>query len=351
MEPEPLGGGHLGERIERVDRAGVHGSRRADEQRRQRAGRPVGRNRAAQRVRVETPAGQRHRPDGVGAEPEQFERARHAAVRLGGHVCDQARTSNEPAPAHVVPGGRAGAAARTRQADDRRRGRAAGEKPGARCVRVAHELRQPAHGRALEVDVGMVARHHARVHRGGWQRRQHTGQRRRGVDPAEEGRVAVAHGVRQHVARHRCRQRLEPRRPVRQRQLEQRRAQIVRQRLPDRPSRQRLEVVGQSVDQHMAGTPELVQIAGAEPAGVGVRHSGSLRKTPRRLAGRFCEVEAAGTAPASAEHHHDACYERSRRSRISATGSVNPRGTSPAPHPRSCPVTAEGRTVTVSPLL
>jgi len=51
-------------------------------------------------------------------------------------------------------------------------------------------------------------------------------------------------------------------------------------------------------------------------------------------------VEAAGTAPASAEHHPDACYERSLRSLISATGSVGPRGTLPAPYPRSCPVTA-----------
>ena len=47
----------------------------------------------------------------------------------------------------------------------------------------------------------------------------------------------------------------------------------------------------------------------------------------------FLEVEAAGTAPASAELRFDACYECSRRSRIWATGSVNPRGTSPAPHP------------------
>ena len=62
-------------------------------------------------------------------------------------------------------------------------------------------------------------------------------------------------------------------------------------------------------------------------------------------------VEAAGTAPASAEHHSDACYERSRRSLISASGSVGPRDTSPAPYPRTCPVTAEGRTVTVSPLI
>jgi len=61
-------------------------------------------------------------------------------------------------------------------------------------------------------------------------------------------------------------------------------------------------------------------------------------------------VEAAGTAPASAEHHSDACYERSLRSLISATGSVGPRDTFPAPYPRSCPVTAEGPAVAVSPL-
>ena len=69
--------------------------------------------------------------------------------------------------------------------------------------------------------------------------------------------------MRQYVARHRPCQRLEPGRAVRQRQLEQRRAQIVRQRLPYRPSRQRLEVVGHRVDQRVPGTPELVQITGA----------------------------------------------------------------------------------------
>jgi len=46
MEPEPLGGGDVGERVERIDRAGVHGSRRADEQRRRRAGGTVGLDRA-----------------------------------------------------------------------------------------------------------------------------------------------------------------------------------------------------------------------------------------------------------------------------------------------------------------
>ena len=212
----------------------------------------------------------------VAPEPEQLERALHAAVRLGGHVGNEARAAREPAPAHVVPRGGGGAAAGAGQADDRRRGCPAGEQPGARLVRVPDELRQPAHGRALEVNVGVVARHHARVHRGGRQRRQHTGQRRRRVDPAEEGRVPVPHRVRQHVARHRPGQRLELGRPVRQRQLEQRRAQIVGQRLPDRPSRQRLEVVGHRVDQRVAGTPELVEVAGPELAGAGFAHTGRI---------------------------------------------------------------------------
>ena len=69
VEPELLGGGDFGERAERVDRAGVHGSRRAHEQRGHRAGRAISRNRAAQRVRVETPAGHRNRPDEVAPSP------------------------------------------------------------------------------------------------------------------------------------------------------------------------------------------------------------------------------------------------------------------------------------------
>jgi hypothetical protein len=41
--------------------------------------------------------------------------------------------------------------------------------------------------------------------------------------------------------------------------------------------------------------------------------------------GRYC--------PGVREACLDACYERSRRSLISATGSVDPRDTSPAPYP------------------
>jgi hypothetical protein len=67
-------------------------------------------------------------------------------------------------------------------------------------VRKADELGQPAHHRALEIDVGVVPSDDARIHRGGRQRRDDPGGGGRRVDPAEEGRVAVAHGVGQDVA-------------------------------------------------------------------------------------------------------------------------------------------------------
>ena len=82
--------------------------------------------------------------------------------------------------------------------------------------------------------------------------------------------------MRQHVARHRPTQRLKPGRPIWQRQLKQRRSQTVRQRLPDGPSRQPLQVVGHRVDQHVAGTPELVEVTGAELAGSDFTHTGSI---------------------------------------------------------------------------
>jgi len=207
----------FGKPVERVDRAGVHGSSRADKQRRRQAGGAVGRYRAAQCVRVETPARQRHRPDRVAPEPEQLERARHTTVRLRRHVRNQTRAARKPTPAHVVPRRGARAAASAGQAHDRRRRRPAGQQPTARRVRVPNQLRQPAHCRALEMNVGVITRHHARVHRRSSQRRQHTSQCRGRVDPAKERRMPVAHRMRQHVSRHQPRQLLKTDRPVRQR--------------------------------------------------------------------------------------------------------------------------------------
>jgi hypothetical protein len=58
---------------------------------------------------------------------------------------------------------------------------------------------------------------------------------RRRIYPAEEGRVAVAHGVRQDVAQRDRDQLVQRSRLVRQRQGEQLCAQGVGERLPDRP--------------------------------------------------------------------------------------------------------------------
>jgi hypothetical protein len=120
---------------------------------------------------------------------------------LGRHIGDELWATGEAVATDVMAARRQRATASTREADDRRGGPAAGEQAGARRVREAHELGQPAHHRALEVDVGVIARDDARVHRGCRQRSHDTRGGRRRVDPAEEGRVAIAHGVRQDIAR------------------------------------------------------------------------------------------------------------------------------------------------------
>jgi hypothetical protein len=123
-------------------------------------------------------------------------------------------------------------------------------------VRETHELGQPAHHRALEVNVGVIAGDDARVHRGCRQRSHDACGGRRRVDPAEEGRVAVAHGVRQDIAQRGRDQLVQRYRVLRQRQLEQLFAQAVGERLPDRPRGQRSEVIGDAVQERMCGAAE-----------------------------------------------------------------------------------------------
>jgi len=65
----------------------------------------------------------------------------------------------------------------------------------------ADELHQPAYGAALQIDRGVVAPGAAGVHGGGQQFGQDAHGRGGRVDPAEEARVAVAHGVRQDLPR------------------------------------------------------------------------------------------------------------------------------------------------------
>jgi hypothetical protein len=156
-------------------------------------------------------------------------------MRLGRHVRDELRDTGEAVATDVMTGLRQSAAASARQADDRRRGAAAGEEACARRMREADQLGQPAHHGALEVDVGVIAGDDARVHRGCGQRSHHAGEGRRRVDPAEKGRMAVAHGVRQHISRGGRHQVVQRHRMLGKGKVEQLFAQGVGERLPDGP--------------------------------------------------------------------------------------------------------------------
>ena len=260
VEPEALLGRHPGERVERVDHAGVDGAGRADEQRRQGAARAIGGDRGAQRGRVEPAAGERHLAHRAAPEAEELEGASHAAVRLGRHVGDELRGAGEAIAADVMAGRRERAAAGAREADDRRGGPAAGEQAGARRVREAHELGQPAHHRALEVDVGVIAGDDARVHRGCCQRGHHAGGGGRRIDPAEEGRMAVAHRVREDVAQRRRGEVVQRDRLLREGQVEQLLAQRIGERLPDRRRGQRGEMIDDTVDERVRRAAERRQL-------------------------------------------------------------------------------------------
>jgi hypothetical protein len=131
------------------------------------------------------------------------------------------------------------------------------------------------------VHVGVIARDHARVHRRGGQRRQHAGAGRRGVDPAEERRVTVAHRVRNDVAQCRRDEVVERLRVLRQRQAEQPVPQRVGERLPDGSGRQCGEVLGHAVHERMTSGAEGLEADSALVAGVRSIH----RRKHRRASG------------------------------------------------------------------
>jgi hypothetical protein len=125
-------------------------------------------------------------------------------------------------------------------------------------VREAHKFRQPAHHGALEVNVGVIAGHDARVHCSRRQRSHDAGQGRRRVHPAEERRVAVAHGVRQDVARRRRDQLLQSGRLLRQLHVQKLVPQAIRHGLPDGLRGQRGQVIGDLVDHQVRCAAELL---------------------------------------------------------------------------------------------
>ena len=151
-----------------------------------------------------------------------------------------------------------GTMARPDQAHGGRGRSPTGQQTATRRMRVADQLGQPPHNRALQVHVGVIARHGARVHRGSSERRQHTRKRRRRILPAKGRRVPVTHRMRKTSAAILSTSASSPNTPVRQRQRQQLRAQLLRHRLPDPLREQRREVIGYRVDERMTGPPGLL---------------------------------------------------------------------------------------------
>ena len=140
VQPEPLGGGEVGEGAQVVDRAGVHRARGADHQERREAGGAIGGDRGPQRFE---------------RQPEALVAGNGADV-LGGEAGEHRRLLQRVVD---LVGGVEGAAEKIRgealaaRGDERREvgeRAAAGEKASGPTV-VAHEVREPAHDVGLEL--------------------------------------------------------------------------------------------------------------------------------------------------------------------------------------------------------
>ena len=159
------------------------------------------------------------------------DRARHAAVRLSGHVGHQLGTRSQIATGHCSR-----AAAGPGEADDR-----GGRRPARRGPRPPRAGSRPAPPASAPSCAPRARRRDRRTPRSDSSppppATRATRPRRRRVDPAKERRVPVAHRMGQHVPHHRFDERIEPSRALRDRQRQQLSAHIIGHRLPDRPLR------------------------------------------------------------------------------------------------------------------
>jgi hypothetical protein len=120
-------------------------------------------------------------------------------VALGRRVEHEARAAIalQPGGAHVPAASGRRAMTGRRQRGQRRHRAPADEESEAALGREADQLHQPARGAAFEIDRGVIAAGTAGIEAGGDEIAQHTERGRRRVHPAEEARMAVAHGMRQ----------------------------------------------------------------------------------------------------------------------------------------------------------
>jgi len=264
VEPQPLGGAQVGERVERVDHPRAHRARARRHAERPPARRAIRRDGVAEGGWIHPPSVvDADGVDQLGAQAKELRGLLNAAVPLGGDVEDQRRPrALEPLAPHVpaVLGGRP--LARRRQRDQRGRGGAAGQQPHAAVGGEPDQLHEPAHGGPLDVDGRVVAAGAARVQG----RRQEVGEdadgRRRRVHPAEESRVAVAHRVREDGRAEALEDRLGAGAGIAEGLLDERGALVGHHGLEDRPRPNRREIVGHEVDGLVSQPAEVLGIEG-----------------------------------------------------------------------------------------
>ncbi len=193
------------------------------------------------------------------ADAEQLRGLAQATVAAGRDVEDE--TARDPVLAVVpavfdgggVPGGGQRGEGRARPA--------AGQQPGAH--RIPDELGQPPQHPVFEVHARVVAAGAARPHDGGGQLGERARRVRRRVDPGEEARMAVAHREGEDVTGDRVDQFVACRAFRGEWRSGQPRLLVVVHFSVDGALRQVAEIVGEEVDQPVAGGAELLRGHGA----------------------------------------------------------------------------------------
>lgn len=154
-------------------------------------------------------------------------------------------------------GGTMARGGKTDQVGDRA---AADQEPHAAVSGVAEQLHQPTDGSPLDIDSGMVAAGATRVQRGRKKITDDADRCWRRIDPAEEARMAIAHGMRQHLGRDRLDERLGRASCPRPILIEERLALARRHRREHRPGCHAREIVGDEVDRLVAEAAKLFDI-------------------------------------------------------------------------------------------
>ena len=262
MEPHVFGVRHVGEPVERVDRARVDRAGRADDEEGPETCGAVGGDRVSQRANS-------HRALFVGGDEAQMARAEsrhlhrltHAIMRLARGVGDElALAGAEPVEPHVLVSIRL--VARDEQRQEIRHARP-GDENAARVGGEAEGLRHPPRDLALDVDGDVIAPAAIGVHPRGEHFGDHAGRRPRALHPAHEHRMGVAGGVGQNEA-------LEvPEHGGQFAALGGEVARKARPRLvgggrPDRTLPHRAQIIDHGVERAMALCAEFIPIVGVE---------------------------------------------------------------------------------------